>query len=193
MQLPFVQAPASPTTRRLGTAASGILEMPVYGGFTVGESATMSDLLAQEQSAFVAGARIADAIAKAEGISISEAFSIIESAISGKVLEDKAEEIRTRHAEEIRETSRIYSTAGQKNMEYTVTALVRHRCGLSDWSVEDTQGMHRALFNAIWELAQDETEAENNPSTPPSDEELGKPQPERGSAPKPTGKKFSGI
>lgn len=193
MQLPFVQAPATPTVRRLGTAASGILEMPVYGGFTVGESATMSELLAQEQSAFVAGARIADAIAKAEGISISEAFSIIENAIGGKVLEEKAEAIRTRHAEEIRETARIYSSAGQKNMEYTVTALVRHRCGLNDWSVEDTQGMHRALFHAIWELAQDETEAENNPSTPPSDEELGKLQPERGSAPKPTGRKSSGI
>ena len=84
--LPFVQAPEAPTLRRLGTAASGILEMPVLGGLTVGESAVVSDLLAAEQSAFVKGAQIADAIAKAEEISISEAFSIIESAISGKAL-----------------------------------------------------------------------------------------------------------
>lgn len=189
--LPFVQAPEAPTLRRLGTPASGILEMPVLGGLTVGESAVVSELLAAEQSAFVKGAQIADAIAKAEEISISEAFSIIESAISGKALEADAEAIRTRHAAQIEQVARVYASAGQRNMEATVTALIRCRCSLSDWEVEDTRQMHRALFNAIWALAQEEQEAEAMPNEPPTEEELGKPLPADGAGAKRTGRRSS--
>ena len=189
--LPFVQAPEAPTLRRLGTAASGILEMPVLGGLTVGESAVVSELLAAEQSAFVKGAQIADAIAKAEEISISEAFSIIESAISGKALEAEAEAIRTRHAAQIEQVARVYASAGQRNMEATVTALIRCRCNLSDWAVEDTRQMHRALFNAIWALAQEEQEAEAMPNEPPTEAELGKQQPVGGAGVKRTGRRSS--
>lgn len=189
--LPFVQAPEAPTLRRLGTPASGILEMPVLGGLTVGESAVVSELLAAEQSAFVKGAQIADAIAKAEEISISEAFRIIESAISGKALEADAEAIRTRHAGQIEQVARVYASAGQRNMEATVTALIRCRCSLSDWGVEDTRKMHRALFNAIWALAQEEQEAEAMPNEPPTEEELGKPLPADGAGAKRTGRQSS--
>ena len=189
--LPFVQAPEAPTLRRLGTAASGILEMPVLGGLTVGESAVVSDLLAAEQSAFVKGAQIADAIAKAEEISISEAFSIIESAISGKALEPDAEAIRTRHASQIEQVARIYASAGSKNMEAVVTALIQCRCNLPEWSVQDTRQMHRALFNAIWALAQEEQEAEAMPNEPPTEDELGKQLPAAGAGAKRTGRRSS--
>lgn len=165
--------------------------MPVLGGLTVGESAVVSELLAAEQSAFVKGAQIADAIAKAEEISISEAFSIIESAISGKALEPEAEAIRTRHAAQIEQVARVYASAGQRNMEATVTALIRCRCNLSDWAVEDTRQMHRALFNAIWALAQEEQEAEAMPNEPPTEEELGKQQPAGGAVAKRTGRRSS--
>jgi hypothetical protein len=190
-QLPFVQAPEAPTNRRLGTPASGILEMPVLGGLTVGESAVISELLANEQSSFVKGAQIADAIAKAEQISISEAFNIIEGAISGRQLEERAEEIRTKHAALIQEVAQVYASAGQRNMESTVTALIRCRCALPDWSVADTRQMHRALFNAIWQLAQEESDAEAMPSEPPTEEELGKPPAADGAAAKRTGRRSS--
>ena len=189
--LPFVQAPEAPTSRRLGTPASGILEMPVLGGLTVGESAVISELLANEQSSFVKGAQIADAIAKAEEISISEAFNIIEGAISGRQLEERAEEIRTKNAALIQEVAQVYAAAGQRNMESTVTALIRCRCALPDWSTADTRQMHRALFNAIWQLAQEESDAEALPSEPPTEEELGKPPAADGAAPKRTGRKSS--
>ncbi len=189
--LPFVQAPEAPTTRRLGTPASGILEMPVLGGLTVGESAVISELLANEQSSFVKGAQIADAIAKAEEISISEAFNIIEGAISGRQLEERAEEIRTKHAALIQEVAQVYAAAGQRNMESTVTALIRCRCNLPDWSIADTRQMHRALFNAIWQLAQEESDAEALPSEPPTEEELGKQPAADGAAAKRTGKRSS--
>ena len=190
-QLPFLQQPDAPSTRRLGTPASGILEMPVLGGLTVGESSVISELLANEQSSFVKGAQIADAIAKAEEISISEAFNIIEAAISGRQLEERAEEIRTKHAALIQEVAQVYASAGSRNMTATVTALIKCRCKLPDWSVSDTNQMHRALFNAIWQLAQDESDAEAMPSEPPTEEELGKQQAADGAATKRTGRRSS--
>lgn len=189
--LPFVQTPAAPKMRRLGTPASGVLEMPVLGGLTVGESAVITELLANEQSSFVKGAQIADAIAKAEGISISEAFNIIEGSISGKEMEPRAEEIRTTHAALIQEVAHVYAAAGQRNMAASVTALIRCRCDLPDWTVEDTNKMHRTLFNAIWQLAQEENDAEAMPSDPPTEEELGKQPAAAGAAAKRTGAKSS--
>jgi hypothetical protein len=165
--------------------------MPVLGGLTVGESAVISELLANEQSSFVKGAQIADAIAKAEEISISEAFNIIEGAISGRQLEERAEEIRTKHAALIQEVAQVYASAGQRNMEATVSALIKCRCNLPDWSVADTRQMHRALFNAIWQLAQEESDAEALPSEPPTEEELGKPPAADGAAAKRTGRRSS--
>ena len=191
--LPFVQAPTAPQKRRIGTPASGILEMPVLGGLTVGESAMISELLATSQSAFVKGAQIADAISKAESISITEAFSIVESAISGKVLEDEAERIRTAHAAAIEEVARIYAAAGQRNMVATVTTLVRTRCDLAEWGIEDTHKMPRALFDGIWQLAQDEQQAEETTGEPPTEEELGKPRPAAGAGAKRTGAASSGT
>lgn len=173
--LPFLKAPVVLPKRRVGTPASGILEMPVYGGLTVGESATMAQLLAGHQSSFTKGAQIAEAISKQEGISLTEAFAIIESSIGGQELEEAAAAIRDRHSEAVLEVGRVYAEAGQRNMEATVTALLQSRCNMPEWTLEDTRVMPRALFNDIWDLAQDEIEAEDNPSAPPTEEELGKP------------------
>ena len=190
-KLPFIVAPPKQELRRVGNESVGILEIPVFGGITVGESAIAAEILALEQSSFVAGARIADAIAKEENISLSEAFHIIESAVGGRELEQKADEIRTRHAERIEEVARIYTAAGQRNMEATVTAVIRCRLKLSDWGLDDTRTMPRKLFQDIWALVQEEQDAENMESQPVTEEELKKPQPEVTSAPKRTGKKSS--
>jgi hypothetical protein len=56
----------------------------------------------------------------------------------------------------------------------------------------DTGKLPKALRDAIWELAQDEQLAEDMPSTPPTEEELGKPQPDTTDSPKRTGRKSSG-
>lgn len=190
--LPFVQSPAEQTTRRLGTPTSGILEMPVIGGLTVDESAIISELLATQQSAFVTGAGAADVIAKSEEISLTEAFQIIEKAVMGRPLEGAADQIRIRHADRIAEVAKVYAKAGQVNMEATVTALIRCRLNLPEWSVADTKGLHKALFDAIWELAQEEQTAEAMPSSPPSEEDLGKQPAATGPSRKPTGKRSSG-
>lgn len=190
--LPFLTPPATPTTRIIGTPASGTLELQVRGGLTVGESATINELLATEQNAFVRGAQLADILAKEESISLTEAFRLIEDAIAGRTMEPEADAIRLRHAERISEIARVYARAGQRNIEATVTALIRSRCGLPDWSMDDTQGLHKALLDGIWQLAQDEQLAEAMPVNPPSEEELGKPQPAKTTGKPSTGKKSSG-
>jgi hypothetical protein len=190
--LPFLSPPSAPTKRRIGNERCGILELEVRGGLTVGESATIADLLAGEQSSFVRGAQIADAIAKEESLSLTEAFQIIESAISGRTLEPEADAIRIKHADRIEEVARVYAKAGRVNMEATVTGLIRSRCNLPDWTVDDTRKLDKVLFDAIWELAQDEQIAEAMPSNPPSEDDLKKPQPVTAKRKAPTGAKSSG-
>jgi hypothetical protein len=190
--LPFLSPPSAPAKRRIGNERCGILELEVRGGLTVGESATIADLLAGEQSSFVRGAQIADAIAKEESLSLTEAFQIIESAISGRTLEPEADAIRIKHADRIEEVARVYAKAGRVNMEATVTGLIRSRCNLPDWTVDDTRKLDKVLFDAIWELAQDEQMAEAMPSNPPSEDDLKKPQPVTAKRKAPTGAKSSG-
>lgn len=191
--LPFITPPAPRSLRKIGNQQVGVLEVEVRGGLTVGESATISELLAAEQSAFVRGAQIADAIAKEESISLTEAFQLIENAIAGRSLEPEADAIRLRHAEQIAEVARVYSKAGLMNMEATVTALVRSRCNLPQWTLEDTRAMDKPLFDGIWQLAQDEQAAENLPSSPPTEDELGKQQPVKVTGNKRTGHSSSGT
>ena len=191
--LPFICQPAPTTTRRVGNAASGIIEVPVLGGLTVDESATIAELLAMEQSSLVKGAQAADAIAKAESISLSEAFSIINATIQGQLQEPAATEIAAKHAELVQDVARVVQAAGQRNMEASVTAILRCRMAQPEWGIADTRKLHRALFNGIWQLVMDEQAAEDLQSEPMSEEDLGKPQAAPGNPPKRTGRKSSGI
>lgn len=187
--LPFVQAPKQHAPRRVGNDNSGILELPVFGGLTVGEASAISELLASENTAFVRGAQIADAIAKEENISLLEAFNLIENAISGVELEEAAELLRLKHAERIAQVARVYAASGQRHQDASVTALLRSRLGLSDWSLSDTQTLDTALFADIWQLVQDEQDAEGRTSEPPSEADLKKQPPEAGNPSKRTGRK----
>lgn len=190
--LPFITPPAAPTTRRVGNDRCGVLELEVRGGLTVGESATIAELLAGEQSSFVRGAQIADAIAKEENLSLTEAFQIIESAIGGRTLEPDADAVRLRHAERIDEVGRVFALAGRRDREATVTALIRSRCNQPNWSLADTQSLDQVLFDDIWALAREEQDAEDMPSSPPTEEELKKQPPEQPAAKKRPGPKSSG-
>lgn len=193
-KLPFLTPPAAPKTRRIGTEASGIIEMAEYGGLLVGETSLVSELLASEQSTFVQGARIADAISKSEEISLTEAFNLVESSIRGIELEPKAEEIRIRHAAEIAQLAQLYTLSSTRNMAAMVTALIVIRLNQPQWTMADTASMHQALFKGIWKLAEDEQEAENQPTPPPPDEEtLGKPLAGTGRSRKPIGDLSVGI
>ena len=191
--LPWVAAPRQHLPRRVGTLDSGILEIPVLGGLTVDEADTISALLADDQSAFVKGAQLADAIATEESISIAEAFAIIEQAIGGAKLEDAAEAIRLRHANRIEEVVKCYSTAGSRTMSASVTAIIRHRLDRPAWGLEDTRKLGQVLRQDIWQLVQDEQAAENMPENRPTEEELGKQRPANGRGRRRTGAASSGA
>lgn len=190
--LPFVVSPAERIKRRIGNDASGVLELELRGGLTVAESATISELLADEPSTFVRAAQIADSIAAAEEISLLEAFSIVEKAAYGQDLEEGANRIRLKHAKAIEEVVHLFAASGQRNMEASVTAVIRSRLQMPDWSMEDTKGMDRVLFNGIWKLIVDEQEAEQLEMSKPSEEELGKPLRGNGNRRKRGGTKSSG-
>jgi hypothetical protein len=191
--LPFLQAPAKVSKRVVGNEASGTLEVPVLGGLTVAESATIQDLLSGDQSTFVKAAQIADAIAKAEEVTLVEAFELVEAAVAGRDLEPEAMAMKLRHAARMEEMGQVLRSAGERTRQATVTALIRHRLGMPEWSMADTQGLHRRLFDELYRLAEDETVTEDLPSKPRSEEELGKPPAGGGSPKRGTGKRSSGA
>jgi hypothetical protein len=190
--LPFLVQPRQHPPRRVGTLDSGILEIPVLGGLTVEESNTITQLLADDVSAFVLGAQLADAIAQAEDVSQPEAFAIIERVMSGIKLDGKAEEIRVRYAERLEGLSAIYAGAGQRNIEASITAIIRHRLDRPEWGLAQTKALPRVLLQDIWQLIVDEQAAENLPANRPTDEELKKQRPVSGSRRTQTGKASSG-
>lgn len=190
--LPFVKAPAPRTTRQIGNDVCGVIEMEVRGGLTVTETNMIAELQAQQESSLVAGAKLAESIAADESITISEAFQIIENTISNKALEPDAKAIQLRHMDRINDIVQIFRTSNQHAAEATVTALIRTRCDRPLWSPVDTLTLDQALFNGIWELALDEQTTEDMPSSPPTEDDLKKPQPDSEKAPKRTGAKSSG-
>lgn len=179
--LPFVVQPQKQEVRRIGSEKSGIIEMPVLGGITVGEAAAIGEYLANTRSSFVKASQAADAIAKAEDISISEAYTIIDKKISREEQEPECEEIAKRHLELIEEVGGVYQLSGQMNMEATVTAMIRYRLKIAEWGLEQTRTLHQDLFDGIWALARQEQGKEPADTTPPSEEDLGK-QPEASGA-----------
>lgn len=190
--LPFVVQPRQHLPRKVGTLDSGILEIPILGGLTVAESATITELLSGDVSAFVQGVQLADAIAKQEDISQPEAFAIVEQVMAGTKLEGKAEQIRLRFASQLEQLAGLYAVTGQRNIEASVTAVLRHRLGLTDWSMDDTRQMPRVLLSDIWQLVLDEQNAEGLPANRPSDDDLKKQLPVSGKRRAQTGKPSSG-
>ena len=173
--LPFIQPPAAPKMRRCGNDQTGILEFPILGGLTVGESQIISQLSGSQESSLAESARLAQQVAKVEGISLSEAFGVIEKALSGTLDDPKQIELVERHQEVIDKLRVFFAQQGIKTQTATVTALIRCRLNLPDW--DDLAHLPQALFDEIWDFAQAETAAEENePSAPPTEEELGKPQ-----------------
>jgi hypothetical protein len=175
--LPFVTPPATKKTVKIGNEQTGILELEVRGGLTVGESAIITGFLADQQKTLVVAAKVADAIATAEKLSLSEAYELVQRAVNGEEMEEKEEEIRMRHQDKITDLLVQYADLGSKNMIATVTAVVQGRLNMPDWTERDTRSMDRELFQGIWDFAMSEQNAEGGEDAKPTEEELGKQQP----------------
>lgn len=190
LDLPYAVKPRQHPPRRVGTLDSGILEIPILGGLTVDESTTITELLADDVSAFVQGAQLADAIAQAEEITQPEAFAIIEDVMAGKRLVGKAEAIRLKYAERLEALASVYASAGERNIRASVTAIIRWRLDRPGWVMPPK--FPRVLLQDIWQLVMEEQAAERLPANKPTDDDLGKQRPGRGNSRKRTGKASSG-
>ena len=173
--LPFVQQPATPKTRRCGNAQSGILEFPVLGGLTVGESKTMAKIVGNQNAVFIASAKCAHRIAEKEGITIEEAFNLVNNSIQGQVLEGKAEEAAKRNEADIDKLRELCVQQGDLSQRALVIALVRSRLNMPDWSEVDD--MHGVLFQDIAAFGVEEQNAEETEAAEPPTEEALKKQP----------------
>lgn len=190
--LPYVQPPAV-ATRRIGNEHSGVIEMGIRGGLTVKESRMISAMLAEQESALVAGAKLADAIATAENITITEAFDIVQAAVRSAELETEARAIMLRHASDIAKIANLLQSSNELPDEATVTTLIRTRCNRPDWSRDDTLTLDGAIFRGILDFAAEEQAAENMPASPPTEDELKKPPQDSAETPKRRGTKSSGT
>lgn len=191
--LPWRTPPRQHPPQLVGTFDSGILEIPRFGGLTIDEVDTIAELMADSASAFVRGAKLAEAIAIEESISINEAFAIIEQVISGRTLEPDADRIRLAHAERMEQIVHVYEAAGSLNMLASMTAIIRHRLDRPDWTMAQTRKLPRVLRDDIWQFIQEEQSAEKLPSNRPTEDDLKKPLPVTGTQREPTGDSSSGA
>ena len=173
--LPFVQPPAAPKTKRCGNAQSGVLEFPVLGGLTVGESKTITKIVGNANAVFIASAKCAHRIAEKEGITISEAFSLVESSLNGQALEGKAEEAAKRNEADINKLRELCVQQAELSQRALVIALVRSRLNMPDWDAVDD--MHGVLFQEIAVFGAEEQAAEDTEAAEPPTEETLKKQP----------------
>lgn len=180
--------------RRIGTDASGIIELPVLGGLTTDEDDWIAELTAEHEPLIVQVARTSERIAVEEGISLVEAFDVVQKAVAGTAIEGAAGEIRLRQAERIAQVARMAVTNGKRDILVAVTALLRGRGNRPEWTIEDTRALPGAIRRGIYALVEDEQSAEmRRPAEPPTEEELGKSQPDSGKRRGTTGRRSSGI
>jgi hypothetical protein len=192
VDLQYVQPPAAHTTRLIGNEQCGVIEMVVRGGLLTRESELIAELEAEHASSLEIGAKLAEAVAAAENITITEAFDIVQAAVREEEMEPAARAIMLRHASEIASIVKLLHRNGRLSRQATVTALIRTRGNRPEWTHADTLTLVGPLFNGIWQLALDEQSAEDMPSSPPTEDELKKPPQDSAPTPKPRGTKSSG-
>lgn len=181
LDLPFVVAPPKRKTQRIGTKATGILELPVLGSLQVAEVIDVSDLLSGEEKGPVVAAQLAQRISAEQNISLLEAYTLVEQAAVGASLSAEQEALRLQYLSAIAELTQTYIHTGRKRMLASVTALIRHRLDRPHWSLEDTTKLGQPLMEALFSFFESERNAaEPVSAAPPSEEEIKKSQPGTG-------------
>lgn len=193
--LPWVVQPAKARTRQIGDEVTGILELPVRGGLTVGEERLINSMLPAHHDVQKAESELYNLIATAEEITMMEARAIVQDRIKMLPQEDKAAFIADKYQAEIAGFQNESKEFGYCIMDATVTAIIQSRLKKPDWTIADTQSsdFDRKLYLALWEFAQEEINAEqqSRATEPATEESLGKHSSET-IRPKRTGRRSSG-
>lgn len=181
LDLPFVVAPPKRKTERVGTKATGILELPVLGSLQVAEVIDVSDLLSGDEKGPVVAAQLAQRISAEQEISLLEAYTLVEQAAVGQALSAEQEALRLQYLAEIAQLTQTYIHTGRQRMLASVTALIRHRLERPEWGVEQTKRLGQPLMEALFAFFERERTAAEAPSAaPPSEEEIKKSLPGTG-------------
>jgi hypothetical protein len=194
MPIQYVTPPAPREKKIVGTKNSGTVEIETIGGMTTEERETMQKILRDQPSAYVKAATLAYEIAQTEVIKREgkpdrkltnvEAYKVVTNAVFGEPQKnDTAENVAIKYATRIREVADAYASSSSMQKLATVTAIVKHRLS-EDETIDTVRKLHASLIDAIYELSIDESAAEKEDAddedgaTPPTEEELGKSQPE---------------
>ena len=175
MSLPFVVEPQKPEVKQIGTAKTGILEFPVLGGITVGEVTRISAAMKTNHSLLEQTAKLSEYIAKEQNISLLEAKSIIES--NGE--NDKQLPIYEQYRTEILKINEIAIADNMRQKQAIIQAFIQCRLNLPNWN--DFDSLQQELADMIWEFALDEMNANPQPETPLTEDDIKKQQAANGS------------
>jgi hypothetical protein len=83
--------------------------------------------------------------------------------------------------------------AGRRNAHAAVTAIIRHRLGLPEWTTAETARLPRLLQDGLRQLIRAEQDAEALPVEPVTEDDLKKPPAADGGPNEPTGPQSSGA
>lgn len=147
--LPFVVQPRfEPIIEKIGTEASGIIEIKRLGYLTVAEK-TIVDQAAQQisdQGELVAAVRL---IAESEKTTMTEIFTKLQDPDDQSLLEKYAAEIAT--------ASTSAKSQEEKMQVIASTALLICRID-PEWTVEESMELHPDLLAALYVLYREEDE-----------------------------------
>lgn len=183
-KLPFVELPAAPATKRVGDVSTGILEIPVYGDFLVGETSYIEERMSQFESLTVRAAQVAEVIANRESITIGEAYAVVERSLLGQLESDQDRLLGARYAADIAGLETLFAVTGRHRVDATVTAILRYRLN-PEWTEEDTGRLTRRQREVIYQFAEEERIGIE--AAPMTDEELTEAAKGESKAKKPTG------
>ena len=194
MSLPFITPPAPAEKRIIGNKKVGELEIEVFGGLTTAEMEMIEELASGSKSAHVAAAQLSKKISDAEVVettnekgekskkklSLVESYLIVNNAMFNKDQAPGGDVIALKYSSDIEEIMRILTMTGQRRIVASVTALIRCRLDRPNWTIEDTRKQPWELIQAIYDLIKEEQASEEEESVnPPTEQELGKQQPEQ--------------
>ena len=158
--LPFVTAPKE-ATKVVGTAQTGQLEFPVFGGLTVAETAYLQQEGATS-TAFSFTSKVALKIAKAEKVKPIEAHTFVAKVLAGglgtsvEFTPDEAD-WQVRYLSDLEDVALKVMEISLANSVALVTTVIRHRLpGMEEWTIADTKGMPQALLEEIFVFASGE-------------------------------------
>jgi hypothetical protein len=165
--------------------------MPICGGLLRKEREIIEEMMASQAPQYVALAAACKEISDLEGITLSEAWRVLNNADT----ENKdLVSIRIKYADVVTTLTEGLAEETSRRKMATITAMMQVRGGLPEWGLEDWADQPDVIIDGLYQLALEEVAAEpQKDDVPPTDEQLGKSRPDDGDPIASTGTPASGT